>query len=109
MIDWDSVEQAIAVHYFPISYAAGRPAYSGLLLFKMLLVGIWNGGLSDESVEGMANSNLHVMRFLGLSLEDDVTDHSVLSRFRTRLTVAQAWDGLLTQINQQIEIHDIAV
>ncbi|MCC8996017.1 MAG: hypothetical protein LM517_02930 [Nitrosomonas sp.] len=23
---------------------------SGLLLFKMLLVGIWNGGLSDESV-----------------------------------------------------------
>ena len=104
--DWDSVEQAIAVHYFPISDAAGRPAYSGLLLFKMLLVGIWNGGLSDESVEDMVNSNLHVMRFLGLSLEDDVPDHSVLSRFRTRFTVAQAWDGLLTQINQQIEIHD---
>ena len=75
----------------------------------MLLVGIWNGGLSDESVEDIANSNPHVMRFLGLSLEDDVPDHSVLSRFRTRLTVAQAWDGLLTQINQQIAIHDIAV
>jgi len=42
--------------------------------------------LSDESVEDMANSNLHVMRFLELSLEDDVPDHSVLSRFRTRLT-----------------------
>ncbi|MCC8996698.1 MAG: transposase, partial [Nitrosomonas sp.] len=52
--------------------------------------GIWNGGLSDESVEDMANSNLHVMRFLGLSLEDDVQDHSVLSRFRTRLTTADA-------------------
>ncbi len=34
-----------------ISDAAGRPAYSELLLFKMLLVGIWNGGLSDELVE----------------------------------------------------------
>ncbi|MFO1289616.1 MAG: IS5 family transposase [Nitrosomonas sp.] len=109
LIDWDSIEKAIAEHYSPISDAAGRPAYSGLLLFKMLLVGIWNGGLSDESVEDMANSNLHVMRFLGLSLEDDVPDHSVLSRFRTRLTVAQAWDRLLTQINQQIAVHDIAV
>ncbi|SEG02502.1 transposase [Nitrosomonas ureae] len=81
----------------------------GLLLFKMLLAGIWNGGLSDESVEDMANSNLHVMRFLGLSIEDDVPDHSVLSRFRTRLTAACAWDGLLTQMNEQIQMHDIMV
>jgi len=56
----------------------------GLLLFKMLLFGIWNGSLIDETVEDMANSNLHEMRFLGLSLEDDEPDHSVLSRFRTR-------------------------
>lgn len=49
------------------------------------------------------------MAFLGLSLEDDVPDHSVLSRFRTRLTKAKAWDGLLAQINQQIQAHDITV
>jgi len=109
LIDWNSIEKAITVHYAPVLDAAGRPAYPGLLLFKMLLVGIWNGGLSDESVEDMANSNLHVMRFLGLSLEDDVPDHSVLSRFRTRLTAAGAWDGLLTQMNEQIQMHDIMV
>ncbi len=84
LIDWGSIEAVIAIHYTPVLDAAGRPAYSRLLLFKMLRVSIWNGGLSDESVEDMANSNLHVMRFLGLSLEDDVLDHSVLSRFRTR-------------------------
>ena len=104
LIDWNAIEQAIAIHYAPVSDAAGRSAYSGLLL-----TGIWNGGLSDESVEDMANSNLHVMRFLGLSLEDDVPDHSVLSRFRTRLTAAGAWDGLLTRINEQIQAHDIEV
>ena len=49
-----------------------------LLSFKTLLIGIGNGGLNDESVEGMANPNLHVMRSLGLPLEDDVPDHSVL-------------------------------
>ena len=109
LIDWNSIEKAMAVYYAPLSDATGRPAYPGLLLFKMLLIGIWNGGLSDESVEDMANSNLHVMRFLGLSLEDDVPDHSVLSRFRTRLTAAGAWDGLLAQVNAQIQAHDIMV
>ena len=109
LIDWKPIEQAIAQHYAPTSDATGRPAYPGLLLFKMLLVGIWNGGLSDEAVEDTANSNLHVMRFLGLCLEDDVPDHSVLSRFRTRLTVARGWDGLLEQINHQIQTHNITV
>ena len=108
-IDWTPIEKAIAEHYSPTFDAAGRPAYSGLLLFKMLLTGIWHGGLSDESVGDMAYTNLHVMRFWGLSLEDDVPDHSVLSCFRTRLTQAHAWDGLLEKINQQIQEHDIMV
>ncbi len=91
LIDWNSIGKAIAVHYAAVCDAARRPAYSGLQLFKMLLVGIWNGGLNDESVEGMTNPNLHVMRFLGLSLEDDVPDHSVLSRFRTWLRPLHNW------------------
>lgn len=98
LIDWKPLEQAIAQHYAASSDATGRPAYPGLLLYKMLLLGIWNGGLSDEAVEDMANSNLHVMCFLGLSLEDNVPDHSVLFRFRTCLTVARSWDSLLEQL-----------
>jgi transposase, IS5 family len=66
-------------------------------------------GLSDESVEDMANANLYVMRFLNPSLEDEVSDHSVLSRFRTRLTAAKAWDSLLEQINQQISSLNVSV
>lgn len=54
-------------------------AYSVAVLFKMLLVEIWNGGLYDESMDDIVNSNLHVMRFMELSLEDDVSDHSMLS------------------------------
>lgn len=57
----------------------------------MLLVGLWHGDLSDESVEDMTNANLHAMHFLGLDLADDVPDHSALSRFRTRLMAAQAY------------------
>ena len=86
LIDWVALERVIHSHYAPVSDAAGRPAYSGLLLFKMLLVGIWYGGLSDERVEAMANENLSVMRFLGLALEDDVPDHSVLSLISAQTT-----------------------
>jgi len=109
LIDWVPIEKTISQHYAPASDATGRPAYPGLLLFKMLLVGLWHGGLSDESVEGMAKVNLHVMRVPGLDLEDAVPDHSVLSRFRTRLTAAQAWDDLLEQINRQIQAHQVTV
>lgn len=88
LIYWAPIDKAIAQHYAPVSDAAGRPAYPGLLLFKMGLAVIGHDGLSDEAVEDMANSNLHVMRFLVLNLEDDVPDHSVLSRFRIGLTTA---------------------
>ena len=75
----------------------------------MLLVGLLHGGLSDQAVENMANVNLHVLCFLGLPLEDDVPVHSVLSRFRTKLTKAEAWDALLSEINRQIEGSNLLV
>lgn len=105
MLDWDALSMEINRYYHPNTDTVGRPAYLGILLFKiMLLVGIWNDGFSDEVVEDMANANLHVMRFLGIKLEDDVPDHSVLSRFRTALTKATAWDALLASVNQQLNI-----
>ena len=61
------MEQNISKHYEPGKDVTCRPVYSGLLLFKVLLVGIWNDGLSNEAIEYMANSNLHVMRFLELA------------------------------------------
>lgn len=35
LIDWAPIEKAIDQHYAPASDAIGRPAYPGLLLFKM--------------------------------------------------------------------------
>ena len=68
LIDWASIEKSISQHYSPKSHVTGRPAYPGILLFKMLLVGIRHGGLSDVAIEDMANANLYVMRLLNLSL-----------------------------------------
>ena len=35
LIDWERIEKATAEHYAPTYDAAGRPAYPGLLLFKI--------------------------------------------------------------------------
>ena len=43
LIDWTTIEQTIRQYYAPASDVTGRPAYSGLRLFKMLLIGVWNG------------------------------------------------------------------
>ena len=74
----------------------GRPAYRGLLLFKMLLIGIWYD-LSDEKVEESVNDSLSMMRFCDLETEDSVPDHSVLSRFRTELTEKRAFDRFVEE------------
>ena len=52
----------------------------------MPLAGIWHGGHSGEVIEDMANTSLRVMHFIGISLKEDISGRSVLSRFRIRLT-----------------------
>jgi IS5 family transposase len=64
-------------------------------------------GLSDERVEAMVNDSLSAMRFCGLCIEDDVPDHSVLSRFRSELTQKKSFDGLLKKINRQLLQHGV--
>jgi transposase, IS5 family len=109
VLNWSALDEEIRRHYHPGKSATGQAAYSGLLLFKMLLTGYWMGGLSDRDVEDMANENLSVMRFLGLQLEDMVPDHSVLSRFRSSLAKSGAFDVLLNSVNQQLEGHGVLV
>jgi len=108
LIDWREIEKEINKVYKRGHSVSGRPAYSGLLLFKMLLIGIWYD-LSDERVEESVNDTLSMMRFCDLSIEDSVPDHSVLSRFRTELTEKKAFDRLLKKINRQLAAHNVII
>ena len=62
LIDWEEIGKEINKVYKRVHSVDGRPAYSVLLLFKMLLIGIWYD-LSDERVEESVNENLSMMRF----------------------------------------------
>jgi len=102
LLDWRAIDTEIRKYYSKGFSVAGRPSYSGLLLFKMTLLQTWYG-LSDYEVEEKVNDSLSFMKFVGLTLEDEVPDHSVLSRFRTELTQKDAYEKLMLSINGQLE------
>ena len=108
LVDWAAVETVIEKHYSKGQSVARRPSYPGLLLFKMCLLQTWYG-LSDYEVEEKVNDSLSFMQFVGLQLEDEVPDHSVISRFRTALTKQDAFEKIFEQINDQLESKGLIV
>lgn len=108
LIDWKLIEKTIERYYKKGGNLQGEKPYSGLLLFKMLLMGIWNN-FSDPQTEDYLNDSISAMHFCELDLEDSVPDHSTLSRFRTALTKAGAMDKLLVAINRQLENKELII
>lgn len=107
-IDWRPISNIINKHYQKGDSASGRPSYSGLLLFKICLLQTWYG-LSDYEVEDQVNDRISFSKFVGISLDDSVPDHSVLSRFRTELTSKNAYEKLFKALNKQLSKHSILV
>jgi IS5 family transposase len=104
LVNRSQIEKVINRYYKKGETLSGAKPYSGLLLFKMLLIGIWND-LSDVQLEIHVNDSLSAMRFCGMSLEDQVPDHSTLSRLRSELTADGGMDKFLSGINRELSRH----
>lgn len=98
LIDWDRIEGLLAgIH----SARLGGAAYPPLIMFRAMLLQVWHN-LSDPQAEKQLYRDLLFRRFCGLSLMDDVPDHSTISRFRGALLRANLYDRLLEEINAQL-------
>jgi len=63
----------------------GRPPYDYILMFKiMILQRFYN--ISDEQAEYQINDRMSFMRFLDLTISDDIPDSRTIWTFRERLT-----------------------
>jgi IS5 family transposase len=107
-VDWVQIEKVINRYYRKGETLQGCRPYSGILLFRMLLLGIRND-LPDVNTEDHLHDSLSAMRFCGLELEDPVPGHSTLSRFRTELTRNRGMDKILSAFNRQLEKHHLTV
>ena len=59
LLNWSLIEMELKKYYSKGVSVAGRPSYSGLLLFKISLLQTWYG-LSDYEVEERINDSLIV-------------------------------------------------
>lgn len=108
LIDWHPIIGIINKHYIKGKSATGTPSYHGLLLFKMSLLQTWYG-LSDYEVEDRVNDSICFSYFCGLHIDQVAPDHSTLSRFRSAMTKAGAYEPLFKEINRQLELHHIII
>jgi len=63
----------------------------------------------DHEVEDRVNDSISFGYFCGLHIDQIAPDHITLSRFRTALTKARAFDPLFKEINRQLESHNIII
>jgi IS5 family transposase len=84
-IDWEPIDVLITEHY-PVGQSTyGNKAYPPLMLLKAVLLQKWFGIASDPELENQINDRLSFKAFLGLPFSDPAPDHSIISRFRSRL------------------------
>lgn len=79
-VDFNFVLQETREFYASV----GRPGWSPVMLFKMLLVGFLYD-ISDRQLEEGINLNIAYKWFVGLDVDQKAPDHSTLTRFRDRL------------------------
>jgi IS5 family transposase len=80
----------------------GRPPYDYVMMFKiMILQRFYN--ISDEQVEYQINDRMSFMRFLGLSIADDIPDSRTVWSFREQLTDLELVDELFSLFLSELD------
>lgn len=79
----------------------GRGAWPPLAMVKALLLASLYG-LSDRELEVAIGDRLSFRRFVGLSLEESVPDHSSLCRFRHLLVSEGLLEKLFAELDKQL-------
>lgn len=105
LIDWSMIEvQLKTIHNNPM----GEKAWPPLMMFKVLLLQCWYN-LSDPACEKQLVRDLLFRRFVGLSLQDAVPDHSTIWRFRNKLHKEGHLQPLLDLINEQLNAQGVLI
>lgn len=107
LVDWSRIESVLAP-VEPKAAGKGEAGWPTLVLFRGLLLQRWYD-LSDEALEEALFDRLSFLRFCGLSLEDDVPDHSTFWRFRERLAKHGLVEPLFAELQRQLEGHGAVV
>lgn len=99
LLDWRPIDAKLRTLHVA---RRGEPPYPPLVMFKILLLGVWYG-LSDPETEEAVSDRLSFRRFAGLALEDATPDHSTIWRFRDRLAKNRLMEPLMEALSRQLD------
>lgn len=105
VVDWERLGGLVEDIY---SAGEGRPSYPPLMMVKVMLLQQWYGA-SDPQMEEALRDRLSFRRFVGLGLHEESPDHSTISRFRGRLTERGLLEGMMEELNRQMEERGLMV
>ena len=102
-IDFEIFRELLESRLSKLSKApGGRPPYDYVLMFKILILQRYYN-LSDEQIEFHINDRLSFMRFLDLTISDDIPDSRTVWHFREQITdsglVEELFAVFLAQLN----------
>ena len=102
VIDFKLLRPILAKNGIGVKNSCGNKAYDSLIMFKILLLQKFYS-FSDEAAERSLLTDNLTMRFVGLSIDDDVPDSSTIGRFRQSLIRHKLYDKLFDNVNKQLE------
>lgn len=80
----------------------GRPPYDYVLMFKILILQRYYN-LSDDQAEYQINDRMSFMRFLNLTISDDIPDSKTIWHFSERLTDLDLVEDLFDLFGKELE------
>jgi len=80
----------------------GRPPYDYVMMFKITILQRYFN-LSDEQAEFQINDRMSFMRFLNLSIADDIPDSRTIWNFKEKLTDLGLVDVLFALFLKELE------
>lgn len=86
----------------------GRPPYDYVLMFKILILQRYYN-LSDDQIEYQINDRLSFMRFLNLTIADDIPDSKTVWHFTERLKDLSLTKDLFDLFVKELEKLDLIV
>lgn len=90
------------------NHQGGQTPFDPVMMFKAILLGQWHS-LSDPKLEEALTVRIDFLQFCQLSLNDPIPDETTLCRFRNKLIHAGKLEGLLKQVNAQLQGHGLMV
>jgi transposase len=88
--------------------AGGRPPYDYVLMFKVLILQRYYN-LSDEQAEYQINDRMSFMRFLNLTIADDIPDSRTVWHFREKLVEFGLVDELFSVFIRELDRLNLLV